>query len=130
MSTLPFMTLVPGRTAEVTTQVTPEDTAASLGSGDVPVLGTPRLIALCEAATVAALEGALDPGQTSVGTRVVFDHTRATPVGIAVTAVATLEAVDGRRLTFNVSATDDEGPIGSGSIVRFVVDRDRFLGTR
>jgi predicted thioesterase len=121
------MALVPGLTAEATMVVTLEDTASSIGSGDIPVLGTPRLIALCEAATVAALDGVLDPGQTSVGIRVVFDHTRATWTGAEVTATARLEAIDGARLTFNVTAADDDGPVGSGAIVRFVVDRERFL---
>lgn len=107
--------------------VTDADTAVSLGSGDVPVLATPRLIALLEAATVAALDGALDPGQTSVGTHVEIDHLQALSVGAPVRAEATLIDVRGRRLTFTVEAVDARSVVAAGTVVRAVVDRDRFL---
>ena len=70
----------------------------ALGSGDVPVLGTPRLVALCEEASCRAVDGRLGPGRTSVASRIQFDHLAPVPVGAAVTAEATLERVEGRRL--------------------------------
>jgi len=82
------MELTVGRQAVVTVETGPRDTAAALGSGDVPVLGTPRLLALAEAATVRALDGALPPGQTSVGTSVRLEHTAASPVGMRITVTA------------------------------------------
>ncbi|MEM1333019.1 MAG: hotdog domain-containing protein, partial [Actinomycetota bacterium] len=89
--------------------VGPDDTAQALGSGDVEVLGTPRVVALCEAATVDALRARLAVGTTTVGTRVQVDHLRPTAVGAEVHAEAVLDSVDGRRLTFTVSATDAGG---------------------
>jgi fluoroacetyl-CoA thioesterase len=106
------------------------DTAAALGSGDVPVLGTPRLLALAEAATVAALAGRLPPGDTTVGISVTVRHRRASPVGSAVVVEAELTTVDGSRLTFTFTA-HDEVPgqlIGTGTIERAVVPRETFLG--
>ncbi|HEY6501765.1 MAG TPA: thioesterase family protein [Streptosporangiaceae bacterium] len=122
------MELTAGRRAEVTIATGPEDTAAALGSGDVPVLGTPRLLALAEAATVRALDGALAPGQTSVGTSVRLEHTAASPVGMRVTVTAELTGVDGRRVTFAIEATDAGGTVvGLGTVERVVVDREKFL---
>ena len=104
------------------------DTAAALGSGDVPVLGPPRLLALAEAATVKAVASALAPGQTSVGTSIRLEHTAASPVGMTVTITAELTVVDGRRLTFRVEAADAKGTVaGLGTVERVVVDRDKFL---
>ena len=117
-----------GQRAEITVVVGEADTATALGSGDVPVLATPRLLALAEAATVRAVAGALAAGQTSVGTSVRLEHTAASPVGMRVTVVAELTAVDGRRLTFRVEAIDAAGTVaGLGTVERVVVDRDRFL---
>ena len=117
-----------GRRAGITMVVGMEDTAAALGSGDVPVLGTPRLLALAEAATVRAAAGVLAPGQTSVGTSVRLEHTAASPVGMRVTVTAELTAVDGRRLTFAVEAVDAHGTVaGLGTIERVVVDRAGFV---
>ena len=114
--------------AEVTMVVGAGDTAAALGSGDVPVLGTPRLLALAEAATVRAAAGVLAPGQTSVGTSVRLEHTAASPVGMRVTVTAALTGKDGRRLTFAVEAVDAHGTVtGLGTIERVVVDRATFL---
>jgi fluoroacetyl-CoA thioesterase len=122
------MELTAGRRAEITVVVGEQDTAAALGSGDVPVLGTPRLLALAEAVTVRALDGALAPGQTSVGTSVRLEHTAASPVGMRVTVTAELTAVDGRRLAFAVEAVDGAGTVaGLGTVERVVVDRDKFL---
>lgn len=122
------MSVEPGLHAVVEHTVTSADTAQSLGSGDVPVLGTPRLLALAEAATLAALPGHLDAGQTSVGTRVELDHLAATPVGGRVRVRAELAAVDERRLRFAITATDGtDAMVGRGTITRAVVDRERFL---
>ena len=109
--------------------VTDHDTAASLGSGDLAVLGTPRLLAWMEAATMEAAAGLLAPGQTTVGTAVRIRHRRPTPVGGTVTVTA--EPSDGGEdghLTFTVRATDESGQvIGDGEVDRVIVDRARFL---
>ena len=107
--------------------VTDADTARSLGSGAVDVLGSPRLIALCEEATVNAIAGALPDGSTSVGMRVQFDHLQPTPVGAEVMAEAVLEKIEGRRLKFTVSASDSGGLVAAGKITRAVIDIDRFM---
>jgi predicted thioesterase len=123
------MTLATGKRGEVAITVSAEDTAAALGSGEVPVLGTPRLLALAEAATVRALDGALAPGQTSVGTSVRLEHTAASPIGMRVAVTAELTGVDGRRATFEVEAVDASGTVvGRGTVERVVVDREKFLG--
>lgn len=110
-------------------EVTAADTAAALGSGDVPVLATPRLIAWLEAATVAAAAGFLGAGQTTVGTAIRVEHRRPTAVGGAVEVTATpRQAPDGRKLTFTVTATDTTGQsIAAGEIDRVIVDRERFV---
>ena len=122
------MPLEPGAQATVEDVVRDEMTALALGSGDVPVLGTPALIALCERAAVAAVAGALAAGQTTVGASIRIDHLAPTPVGAAVRATARLEQVDGRRLTFAIEAGDGAGPIARGTHGRVIVDRDGFLG--
>ena len=109
-----------------TLRVTEGDTASAVGSGDVPVLATPRVLALAEAATVAALAGALDAGTTSVGTRVELDPLAASPVGADVEATAELVEVSGRRLTFEVRVIQDGRDVARGRIARAVVDRTRF----
>ena len=86
--------------------VSDRDTAHALGSGDVDVLGTPRLVALLEAATVDAVDGRLDAGATTVGMRVQVDHLQPTPVGAEVNAEAYLDKIEGRRITFTVTASD------------------------
>jgi len=116
----------PGLTGTAAVRVTAADTAAALGSGDVDVLGTPRVVALAEAATVAAVREHLDPGQTTVGTRVELDHLRPSAVGAEVHADARLDAVDGRRLTFAVQVVEGDTVVARGSVTRTVVDRDRF----
>ena len=104
-----------------------QDTAAELGSGDVPVLGTPRVVALAEAATVAAVAPALPAGRTTVGTRVDLHHRAPTPVGRRVCAAAVLVRVDGRKLTFDVTVSDADVVVASALVERVVVDRERFL---
>ena len=103
------------------------DTARSLRSGEVDVLGSPRLIALCEQATIDAIVDELDEGTTTVGMRVQFDHLQPTPVGAEVRAEAVLERIDGRRLKFAVSARDSGGIVAAGKITRVLVDVDRFM---
>ncbi|HIE39629.1 MAG TPA: thioesterase [Anaerolineales bacterium] len=120
--------LEPGLTGEAVCEVTRELTAARLGSGTVAVLGTPALVALMERAAVAALEGSLPPGRTSVGVRIDVHHLAATPVGMEVRARAELVAVEGRRLTFHIEAWDKVEKVGEATHERVVVDQGRFLG--
>ena len=119
--------LTPGLMSEVETIVTEEDTAERLGSGLVPVLGTPALVGLMENAAVRALEGHLPPGQTSVGGRIDVHHLAATPVGMRVRARAELAEVEGRRLAFRIEAWDEVEQIGAATHERFVVNEERFL---
>lgn len=113
-------------TASVTHTVTPADTASALGSGDLEVLGTPRVLAWCEEATCAALD--LAPAQTSVGTRIDLEHLAASPVGAQVTATATVIYSDGRLVRFQVVAQDASGTLlATGEVRRVIVDRERFL---
>ena len=121
------MRLEPGLTATITLVVEDADTALALRSGDVPVLGTPRVISLAEEATVQALAGVLPEGRTTVGYQVQLAHLTPTPVGGTVVAEATLEQVEGRRLTFRVSVNDARGLVAAGRITRVVVERARFL---
>ncbi|HEX6577807.1 MAG TPA: hotdog domain-containing protein [Jiangellaceae bacterium] len=118
----------PGLAADITHLVGVVDTATALGSGDVPVLATPRLLALAEAATVAAVAGALPADTTSVGTRVELEHLAASPVGTRVSVRAELVGVDGRLLRFEVVAEHPDGRVvAHGRISRVVVDRLGFL---
>jgi predicted thioesterase len=112
-------------TVELT--VAEADTARSIGSGDVDVLATPRIVALCERAAVAALSGALDENQTTVGTRVVLDHTAPTVVGGVATATARLEHLDGKTLSFALEVSDEAGVVARGTHTRVIVDRERFV---
>lgn len=120
--------LEPGRRGEVTLVVGDADTAVALGSGDVAVLATPRVVALVEQAAVAALDGALPVGSTSVGMRVQLDHLRPTAVGVTVVADAVLERIEGRRLVFTVSVSDPGGLVAAGRVTRVLVEVERFLG--
>lgn len=119
--------------ARRTFTVTDADTAAAVGSGSLPVLGTPRLLAWCEAVTCAAIEDVLGDGETSVGTRIELEHLAATPVGGAVEVTARVVHTDGRLRRFAVSARN-LGPdgragklAGSGEVTRVVVDAQKFL---
>ncbi|MEN8234128.1 MAG: hotdog domain-containing protein [Actinomycetota bacterium] len=118
-----------GTTARLGLVVSEADTAIALGSGDVPVLGTPRVVALMEQAAVAALSGSLDEGVTSVGTRVAVDHLAASPVGATVEATAEVVAVDGRAVSFRLMVHEGDRPVAKGTHTRFVVDRQQFLGS-
>jgi predicted thioesterase len=117
----------PGQAAERSYVVEESDTATALGSGDVPVLATPRLLAWLEAATIGALEGSLPDGVTSVGTRVDLEHVAPSPVGVTVTVKADIVAVDGRLVQFEVVALHPDGKlVAHGRITRVNVDRARF----
>jgi len=107
-----------------------DDTAAALGSGSLAVLGTPRLLAWCEATTCAAIAPYLADGETSVGTRVELEHTRGSRVGTRIEVVASPVFRDGRLHRFSVVAREADGGkvVGTGEITRVVVDGERFLG--
>jgi fluoroacetyl-CoA thioesterase len=122
------MTLPTGLEASITHTITPEDTARAVGSGDVDVLATPRLLALAESATVSAVAGHLSEQQTTVGSRIQLEHLRASPVGAEIRVHARLGHTDGRLLRFDVAAEHADGTVvASGQITRVVVERDRFL---
>jgi len=121
------MNLAPGLTASVTSTVAAADTAPAWCSGDVPVLATPRLVALCEEATVAAVAPGLESGETTVGTRIELDHLAPSRPGARVAATAVLETVAGRRLGFAVTAREGDRLLARGRIERVVVDRAEFL---
>jgi fluoroacetyl-CoA thioesterase len=130
------MTLAPGLLSFVQIVVADTDTAMAVGSGDVPVLGTPRLLALAEAAAVAAIGPGLEPGLTSVGTGAALEHKRPSPVGAEVVVEAELTEVDGRRLVFSFIARQKPPPgalddgatvVGAGTLERMLVDRQQFV---
>jgi predicted thioesterase len=115
--------------ATQTFTVTDDDTAAALGSGSLDVLGTPRLLAWCEAVTCAAIDPTLGEGSTSVGTRVELEHRAASPVGTDVTVSAAASYVDGRLHRFTVAAHHPDGKVvATAEITRVVVDVEKFLG--
>jgi len=116
------------RRADLTFTVQAGDTARALGSGDLDVLATPRLLAWCEAATCAAAEPLLAGGRTTVGTRVQLEHLAASAVGSVVRVTAELVHADGRLLRFAVAASGDDGRLlATGEVTRVAVDADRFL---
>lgn len=117
----------PGLRHRTDLAVTAEHTAARAGSGDVPVLATPTLLALAEEACVAAIAGDVPDGQTSVGAWAEVEHERATPVGHTVTAEATLMGHHGRRLEFSVVVRDGDDVVARVRHRRVLVDRQRFL---
>jgi fluoroacetyl-CoA thioesterase len=119
--------LEPGLYAKASLVVGESDTAQAIRTGTVPVLATPRLIALCEEATCKALDGVLDASKTTVGVRVQFDHLAPLRPGSEVIAEAFLERIEGRRLTFTVTASDPAGLIGAGRVTRVVVYVDEFM---
>ena len=123
--------LVVGLQATVTAEVGEDDTAIALGSGDLPVLGTPRLLALAEAACVAAVAPVLREGQSTVGAAVSLEHRKPSPLGTPVEVRAELVEITGRKLFFGFIAygpgSDDDAVIGGGTIQRVLVDAERFL---
>lgn len=119
-------TLKPGLAAAAEIVVGTRDTAPHVGSGKIKVLATPVMVGLMEEAALNAVEGLLPEGHQTVGTRLEITHTAATPVGMRVIARAVLTGVDGRRLTFRVSARDDQDAIGEGLHERIIVNVARF----
>ena len=117
----------PGRSATVSERVTEAMTAEALGSGDVPVLGTPAVLALAERAAIQAVHPSLPSGRTTVGTSVELRHRAPTPIGSVVEALAELVAVEGERLLFRIEITDGAGVVASGSHRRVIVDRAEFV---
>jgi fluoroacetyl-CoA thioesterase len=116
-----------GQCAAVELLVTDEDTAVALRSGEVPVLATPRLIALCEEAAVKAIAGQLKDGETTVSMKVQVDHLQPSAVGHEVVAEATVDKVHGRRVSFTVAVNDERGLVAAGRVTRVVVDAQQFL---
>ncbi len=103
------------------------NTAAALGSGDMDVFATPAMVALMENAAMNAVAPHLEQGQTTVGTQISTSHIKASALGATISATATLTAVDGRSLTFAITAREGDKTIGEGTHTRFIVDRERFL---
>lgn len=116
-----------GLTATSKTMVAEENTARVLGSGDLAVFATPAMVALMENAAMTAVAEHLPEGATTVGTEMNCAHLKASKLGATITATAVLKEIDGRKLTFTVGASDEQGMIGEGVHVRFIVDRERFM---
>ena len=116
-----------GMTFTVTKTVTANDTAVKYDSGLVEVFATPALIALMESAAYRLAAQHLDSSLGTVGIEISTTHSKATPVGMQVEATATLLKIDGKRLSFAVTAKDEEGEIGSGTHTRSIIDVDRFM---
>lgn len=106
--------------------VSPTDTAIALGSGDLAVVGTPRLVALCEEAAVAVLTGHVSSDETSVGTSIALDHLAASAVGATVIAIAAVTAVNGRKISFDVEVREGDRVVAKGTHARVIVNRARF----
>jgi len=116
-----------GMKGEVQTVVEREDTAAEVGSGSLLVYATPCMVALMEGAACEAIADELKETGTTVGTELNIQHISATPVGLEVRAVATVTAVEGKVITFDVEAFDEAGPIGKGTHKRVLITAQRFL---
>ena len=121
------MEIVIGTVGVATTLVEPEDTALSVGSGSLRVYATPAMAALMEGAACEALADFLPEGKTSVGTELNLKHISATPVGLEVTAEATVTAVEGNTVFFSLIAKDEAGKIGEGTHKRVIVGEQKFL---
>lgn len=120
--------IIIGSSAETTTIVNSTNTAITAGSGSLPVLGTPFLIALMEKATCNAVFDFLEDDETTVGTNVNISHIKASGIGMVISAKATVAECSGRRIAFDVSAADNSGDIiGKGTIERFVVNENKFM---
>lgn len=118
----------PGLTCTLEAQVGEDDTAIALGSGDLPVLATPRMVAWMENAAMSAVAAQLEPAETTVGTRIEVTHVKAVPIGGVVRATALSTEVDRRRIEFRIEVRDaNHELVGEGTHTRFVVDRARFL---
>lgn len=118
--------ITPGQTGTSSLRVGPEHTAAKVGSGVIPVLATPVMINVIEAAALACAEALLPEGHQSLGTRLDVSHIAATPVGMTVTAQAVVTKVEGRMIFFKVTCRDEKDLIGEGTHERVVVNVERF----
>ena len=116
-----------GLTCKKKITVTPEMTAAAMGSGALEVLATPSMIALMEGTAQEAVQNLLEDGQGTVGTRIDVRHLAATPVGMEVTCTAEVTEGDRRRIVFTVKAKDEKEVIGEGIHERFVIDNEKFF---
>ena len=116
-----------GKSYTVKIKVEEKDTAMVVGSGTLAVLATPKMIALMEEAAYKCVAEDIEPGTSSVGTLMNVKHLSATPVGMEVSATATVTEVDGRRIAFKVEAYDEAGLIGEGIHERFVVAEEKFV---
>lgn len=116
-----------GMKAEKSELVTENNTAATVGSGSLPVYATPAMIALIEQTAVKLLDGQLDEGLTTVGTKLDIAHTSATPIGLSATCVCELVEIDRKRLVFDVKVSDACGVIGKGTHERFIVKAEPFV---
>ena len=121
------MEIAVGMKGEVGTTVEREDTALEVGSGSLLVYATPCMVALVEGAACEAIAEALGENQTTVGTALNIEHVSATPVGLDVRAEATVTAVEGKVITFEVKAFDEAGEIGRGTHKRVVINSQKFL---
>ncbi len=121
------MSITVGLKGRAETVVSDSNTAQAACSGALPVFGTPFMCALMEEAAWKSIAPYLEPGQSTVGTRLNVSHDSATPVGMRVWAESEVAAVDGKRLSLTVSAFDERGPIGQGTHERFIVTDERFL---
>ena len=121
------MEITVGMKGEVSTLVEKEDTAAEVGSGSLLVYATPCMVALMEGAACEAIASVMDDNQTTVGTELSICHLSATPVGLEVRAEAEVTAVEGKIITFQVTAYDEAGKIGEGTHKRCIVASQRFL---
>ena len=116
-----------GATGSVIEKVTETSTAKTVGSGSLDVFATPSMIALMEKASCVAIQSFLDEGATTVGTMINVEHLSATPIGCEITVESVVIAVEGRKISFEVKAFDNEGIIGKGTHDRFLVDAERFM---
>lgn len=116
-----------GLTYTSKTTVCKENTALTVGSGDMEVFATPALVALMENAAMNAVKPYLPEGSTTVGAMIQTSHIKPSGLGEEISATALLEEAEGRKLTFKVSASDSKGIIGEGIHIRYIVDRERFL---
>ena len=121
------MEITVGMKGEVSTLVEREDTAKEVGSGDLLVYATPCMVALMEGAACEAIADALPDTQTTVGTALNIEHLSATPVGLEVRAEAEVTAVEGKVITFSLTAYDESGEIGKGTHKRVIVNSQKFL---
>ena len=121
------MEITVGMKGEACTVVEREDTALEVGSGSLLVYATPCMVALMEGAACEAIAEALGDDQTTVGTMLNIEHVSATPVGLDVRAEATVTAVEGKVITFDVKAFDEAGEIGHGTHKRVLIHSQKFL---